>query len=83
MVVSRQMSSGGAAYLDVPILAAVDFSPHILGLNISSFRWPSLDHHIITCRPDGNKLLAVSLSLNVCPSWSKTWFSFSISDLLL
>ena len=29
--------AGGAAYLDVSILAAVNFSSHILGLNISSF----------------------------------------------
>ena len=48
---------GGAAYLDVSILAAINFSPHILGLNISSFSWPSLDHHIITCHQDRNKLL--------------------------
>ena len=45
-------ADSNSAYLDVSILAAINFSPHILGLHISSFRWTSLNHHIITCQQD-------------------------------
>ena len=36
-------------HLVVSILASINLSPHVLGLNISSFRLTSLNHHIITC----------------------------------